>query len=57
MDRAIAIHALLLVALTWLLYKLTVLLEPRKHESHRTSEPSISSRRKFIHQRLRKHAS
>ena len=29
MDRAIVLSVLLLVGLTWLLYKLTVKLEPR----------------------------
>lgn len=29
MDRAVVLATLLLVGLTWLLYKLTVLLEPR----------------------------
>lgn len=65
MDRAIVISTLLLVGLTWLLYKLTVLLEPRpekpasaSQEADISDEPDSSgaggSRRAPIHQRLRK---
>ena len=64
MDRIVVISVLLLVALTWLLYKLTVLLEPRGGASsaaHERQEPSASStvlgvsesRQKPIGQRLR----
>lgn len=61
MDRAIVLSVLLLVALTWLLYKLAVMLEPRgeKRQDVETSEEAISpgvggSARKPIYQRLRK---
>ena len=65
MDRATVISVLLLVGFTWLLYKLTVLLEPRG-DKPASSEPRSSvphegaiagggaSRQKLIHQRLRK---
>jgi hypothetical protein len=48
MDRAIVLCVSLLVGLTWLLYKLTVLLEPRAEQA-----PGDASQ-KLIHQRLRK---
>lgn len=64
MDRAIVISTLLLVALTWLLYKLTVLLEGGDKPSDAASKPNAGSdaaasgvsgsRQKLIHQRLRK---
>jgi hypothetical protein len=64
MDRAIVIAVLLLVGLTWLLYRLAVLLEPRAGNpsgSHKgdTNVPAPvpgngNSRQKLIHQRLRK---
>lgn len=64
MDRAIVIFTLLLVALTWLLYKLTVLLEGGDKPSDGSSKPNAGfdaavggvrgSRQKLIHQRLRK---
>ena len=64
MDRAIVISTLLLAALTWLLYKLTVLLEGGDKPSDGASKAnagfdaavgSVSgSRQKLIHQRLRK---
>lgn len=62
MDRAIVLATLLLVGLTWLLYKLAVLLEPRGEKPAPGSQdadrsvdsiPSIG-RQKPIHQRLRK---
>ena len=58
MDRAIVIYTLLLVGLTWLLYKLTALMEPggEKSASKTNSDidtPNVSSR-KPIHQRLHK---
>lgn len=65
MDRAIVFYTLLLIGLTWLLYKLTVLLEPRNEKP--ASGPQLAdasaeaptpgngkSSRKLIHQRLRK---
>lgn len=64
MDREIVISILLLVAVTWLLYKLTVMLEPRdkptsgKSLDDSSAEPSAASmsdsRHKLINQRLRK---
>lgn len=64
MDREIVIDVLLLVALTWLLYKLTVMLEPRdkpgsgKSHHDASTDPSVlgvsESRQKPINQRLRK---
>lgn len=63
MDRAIVLSLLLLVGLTWLLYKLTAMLEPRGEKpppgsSNIDANPAVSSvsnsRRKPIHQRLRK---
>jgi hypothetical protein len=55
MDRAIVLSTLLLVGLTWLLYKLAVLLEPRGETKADTPAPSPGkSRQKPIHQRLRK---
>ena len=53
MDRAIVLCVLLLVGLTWLLYKLAVLLEPR---GDRPAAPPThgNSSQKLIHQRLRK---
>ena len=63
MERAIVIYTLALVALTWLLYKLTVLLEGRGKQlegapkSNAASAGTVSggsvSRQKPIHQRLR----
>lgn len=65
MDRAIVLAVLLLVGLTWLLYKLTVLLEPRadrppageKHLDTSVQSPAEgngNSSQRLIHQRLRK---
>lgn len=61
MDRAIVLSVLLLVGLTWLLYKLTALLEPRADkpassakEVETSPESQSYGRRKPIHQRLRK---
>lgn len=58
MDRAIVIATLLLVGLTWLLYKLASLLDPgnRKPSPAATSEGADASfdRRKPIHQRLQR---
>jgi hypothetical protein len=64
MDRAIVISTLLLAALTWLLYKLTVLLAggdkptegaPKSNtESNGCVGGTSPSRQKLIHQRLRK---
>lgn len=64
MDRIVVICVLLLVALTWLLYKLTVLLEPRGGASaaeHERENPESSTvpgvshgHQKPIAQRLRK---
>lgn len=64
MDRAIVISTLLLVALTWLLYKLAVLLGGDDKPSDATSKSNggsdgavsgvSNSRQKLIHQRLRK---
>ena len=65
MDRAIVFSVLLLVGLTWLLYKLTVMLEPRgdkpasgAHTPDTSTDSELSSvansRQKPIHQRLRK---
>ena len=64
MDRAIVISTLLLVALTWLLYKLTVLLEGGGKPTDGAAKPNAGSdaavsgvsgsRQKLIHQRLRK---
>ena len=64
MDRAIVLSVLLLVGLTWLLYKLAVMLEPRS-EKPASSQQDVdasadsghkvtNSRQKLIHQRLRK---
>jgi hypothetical protein len=55
-DRTIVMTVLLLVGLTWLLYKLTILLAPKGDPSpppEPNSEP-LASPRKLIHQRLRK---
>lgn len=63
MDRAIVLCTLLFVALTWLLYKLTVVLEPRSDKSASDAQhanagaptPGIgNSSQKLINQRLRK---
>jgi hypothetical protein len=65
MDRAIVLSVLLLVGLTWLLYKLTVLLEPRAEnppaapkdlDTNVQSPPTGNgnSSQRLIHQRLRK---
>lgn len=55
MDRTVVISVLLLVGLTWLLYKLTALLEPRGDKNADSAVSSApDSRRKPIHQRLRK---
>lgn len=55
MDRAIVLCVSLLVGLTWLLYQLTILLEPRAENPPPTSPKSNGdSRQKLIHQRLRK---
>ncbi|MFC4314408.1 hypothetical protein ACFPN2_35410 [Steroidobacter flavus] len=53
MDRVVVLSVLLLVGLTWLLYKLAVLLEPR---GDKPAAPPIAghSSQKLIHQRLRK---
>jgi hypothetical protein len=57
MDRTIVFSALLLVGLTWLLYKLTLLLEPRGDRpapvSKDADKNASSSCQKPIHQRLR----
>lgn len=62
MDRAIVIATLLLVGLTWLLYKLAVLLDPgngkpsqpvAKSEATESAGASVG-RQKPIHQRLRR---
>lgn len=55
MDRAIVLSVLLLVALTWLLYKLAVLLEPRG-DKPASSPPANgkSTSQALIHERLRK---
>jgi hypothetical protein len=52
-DRAIVFSVLLLVALTWLLFKLVVLLEPRG-DKPASGPRDVVSGRKPIHQRLRK---
>lgn len=65
MDRAIVFSTLLLVGLTWLLYKLAVLLEPRgdkpasgaQHTDAGVEAPAPAmgnNRQKLIHERLRK---
>lgn len=65
MDRAIVLSTLLLVGLTWLLYKLAVLLEPRGDKTapgvqHADASPAVSrsgngnGSQKLIHERLRK---
>ena len=65
MDRAIVLSILLLVGLTWLLYKLTVMLEPRGESPPKgpknvegkvqSSAPGNgNSSQRLIHQRLRK---
>jgi hypothetical protein len=55
MDRAIVLCVLLLVGLTWLLYKLAVLLEPRGDKPGTPpSTANGNSSQKLIHQRLRK---
>ncbi|HEY0683297.1 MAG TPA: hypothetical protein VGD45_13270 [Steroidobacter sp.] len=65
MDRAIVLSVLLLVGLTWLLYKLTAMLEPRGEKPPSgpqdvdtggdSAPPSVGTTgRKPIHQRLRK---
>jgi hypothetical protein len=65
MDRAIVFYTLLLIGLTWLLYKLTVSLEPRnekpasgsQHADASAEAPTPgngTSSQKLIHQRLRK---
>ena len=64
MDRAIVISTLLLVGLTWLLYKLTVYLAGEGKRSAGTSRSDAGSEaaatsfndrsQKPIHQRLRK---
>ena len=65
MDRAIVISTLLLVGLTWLLYKLTVLLEgggkPAEGAKPKAGPDDAvggvsDSRQKPIHQRLRQGA-
>ena len=64
MDRAIVLSVLLLVGLTWLLYKLTVMLEPRSDsppagqknlDTNVQSPPTGNgnSSQRPIHQRLR----
>lgn len=61
MDRAIVLATLLLVGLTWLLYKLTVLLEPRGENPPNVdtnvqspAPANGNSSQQLIHQRLRK---
>ena len=62
MDRAIVLATLSLVGLTWLLYKLTVLLEPRGESPPKNVDTNVqstapgngNSSQKLIHQRLRK---
>ncbi|GFE79995.1 hypothetical protein GCM10011487_19950 [Steroidobacter agaridevorans] len=54
MDRAIVLCVLLLVGLTWLLYKLTILLEPRAEPPPASQNIHGNSSQKLIHQRLRK---
>lgn len=64
MDRAIVISILLLVGLTWLLYKLAVVLEPRSEKRIAGAQDDTAvqsaaagngnSSQKLIHQRLRK---
>lgn len=65
MDRAIVFYTLLLIGMTWLLYKLTVLLEPRSDKStsgaqHADGGAEVptpghrNSSHKLINQRLRK---
>jgi hypothetical protein len=54
MDRAIVLCVLLLVGLTWLLYKLTILLEPRAEPPPASQKIHGNSSQKLIHQRLRK---
>ena len=67
MERDIAISLLLLIGLTWLLYKLTVLLEPDAQKNANsaprpetaangagTPQGVRDSTQKPIHQRLRK---
>lgn len=65
MDRAIVLSVLILVGLTWLLYKLTVLLEPRgesppagpKDVDTNVQSPAKGNgngSQRLIHQRLRK---
>ena len=60
MDRAIVIATLLLVGLTWLLYKLTVLLEGGGKPAESAPKPPAPAasgtderRQKPIHQSLR----
>lgn len=65
MDREIVLAVLLLVGLTWLLYRLTLLLEPHgeagsqaeprpEATSDSPSSAAAGGRRKLIHERLRK---
>ncbi|MDY6946364.1 MAG: hypothetical protein SXG53_11640 [Pseudomonadota bacterium] len=56
MDRTVVIAVLLLVGLTWLLYKLTVFLEPKADQpAQAESKPeSSAAAREPLHQRLRK---
>lgn len=55
MDRAIVLTVLLLVGLTWVLYKLTELLEPRGDKPPQAEKGGAAhSSQKLIHQRLRK---
>ena len=60
MDRAVVIATLVLIGLTWLLYKLAALLEPKEKprvESPTEAGPGMpdvsASARRPIHQRLR----
>lgn len=54
MDRAIVLCVSLLVGLTWLLYKLTILLEPRAERPPASQNILGNSSQKLIRQRLRK---
>jgi hypothetical protein len=54
MDTAVVLTVLLLVGLTWLLYKLAVFLEPRPQKPAAAAPATGNRRQKLIHERLRK---